>query len=199
MDELFSGDDVNQNPQQFLRNFCRDQQGFSDQEKARHFRNYLVAGSPADQWFADITLQHPGNALTWEFIEQNFESQWPAFPKRHRTVAHHEKELEKLKLVDGMLGETEAIGSEFEYTHIVWARKVEMHVRGAGLYDTPFGIERIRKTLPEIIRNKIPYEFASWEMFLKGSPLTGTQLREHGFRGGKCQPISVTVVKIVLT
>lgn len=156
--EPFWGDE---NPQDFLRAFCRTEK--NEETRPRQFGYYLAAGSPADEWW--IALPRATKA-TWALIEEAFEVQWPPQVTVSKSRRKYEEELLALRLKDEELGTRIASGKRETHAHIAWADKMATLAKGAKVYDSDVLIGEVVKNLPRALRMIVRGEYASWAAFL---------------------------------
>ena len=65
------------------------------------------------------------------------------------------------------MGKKEKVAGQEVYTHIAWADKMGMVIKGAKLENTTMHIGHVRKNLPKLLREKIGAGHADWNVFLE--------------------------------
>ena len=81
-----------------------------------------------------------------------------------------DKELQQLgamRIKTEELGKTEKYKGEDVYTHIVFAEKILDLVKQAKVEGSTSGLWKVWDELPEILREKIPEDQASWTIFIQ--------------------------------
>ena len=160
----FHGDNEDENPEDFLRAFFRRMGSNTDDTKKAQFPYYLQADSAADEWFADL---QDDDKKSWTAIEAAFRKRWPRKKQAKKTAEEYEEEIteHKMKTVD--LAKKEKVAGRDVYSHIAWADRMAIMVKGAKLQKTTTHIRQVRKNLPTILREKIGAGHADWDEFLK--------------------------------
>lgn len=148
----FQGDKEDESPEDFLRVFFRQMGNNSDETKKAQFWYYLQANSAADEWYSDLVEDEK---KTWADIKTAFYKRWPRKKQARKTDDEYEDEIlgRKLKVED--LVKKEKVGGREVYSHLTWADKIALAVKGAKLNKTTTHIRQVRKDLPTILREKI--------------------------------------------
>ena len=160
----FHGDKDDENPEDFLRAFFRRMGTNSDDTRKAQFPNYLQADSVADDWFMDLSA---AEKKTWSDIQTAFRTRWPRKKQVKKSQEEYEEEITTHKLKIENLGDKEKIAGREVYSHIAWADRLAIAVKGAKLERTMTYIGQIRKDLPKAIREKVGTGHTDWEVFLQ--------------------------------
>jgi len=160
----FHGDKDDENPEDFLRSFFRRMGTNTDDVKKQQFPNFLQADSVADEWFDELPANDKSN---WANIETAFRKRWPRKQQAKKTTEEYEEEITGLTLEMENLGKKEKVSGRDVYTHIAWADKMAIIVRGAKLEATATYIGQVRKKLPKLLREKAGAGHANWTNFLQ--------------------------------
>jgi hypothetical protein len=162
--EPFHGDKEDENPEDFLRAFFRRMGTSSDDVKKQQFRYFLQADSVADEWFDEL---QPQERKDWNAIETAFNTRWPRQKSAKKTKEEYEEEIAELRLRMEDLGKKEKTAGREVYSHIVWADKMAVIVKGARIEKTTTYIGQVRKELPKLMREKVGGGHADWAAFLQ--------------------------------
>ena len=160
----FHGDKEDENPEDFLRAFYRRMGDKSDDTKKAQFRYYLQADSAADEWYTDLL---DNEKKSWGDIEVAFNKRWPRKRQVKKTDEEYEDEILGRKLKTEDLGKKEKVAGRDIYTHIAWADKMAVSVKGAKWEKTTNHLRQTRKELPTILREKVGTSHTNWETFLQ--------------------------------
>jgi hypothetical protein len=159
------GNDDSEDPQDFLKGIKRYMmmKTFEDEAKIEYFTLCLKSRSPAEIWWNALPLT---SRNTWAKVQIEFEKQWPAKPVTEKTTAEKQAMLEREVLKESELGLRISVGGIDEYTHVVWADKVEK--LAANIPDTNnLLVASVRKALPKTIRKIIGGKTMTWAEFCK--------------------------------
>lgn len=164
--EPFNGDGTSDDitPQDFLRRFLREMGDKKDEVKVKQFKNYLHAGGEADLWYKGLSATVRGD---WDQTEAAFEVKWPETVVVQKAQTDYELELAETVLQAKELGKKEIVLGREVWTHVVWADKMQKIAAGAKVDSGTMYIAHARRSLPDIIKDKIPSTFKSWAEFLK--------------------------------
>lgn len=135
----------------------------SDETKKSQFPYHLQADSTADIWFEELPDE---DKKDWSSIETAFRLRWPRKKAVKKTSEEYEDEIMTLKLRMEDLGKKEKVAGRDVYSHIVWADKMGAIVKGAKLEKTTTYIGGVRKTLPNLLREKLGAGHENWTVFL---------------------------------
>jgi hypothetical protein len=175
---LFTGDadDAAEDPQDFINGierFFMLKGTFNDQAKVKYFKLNLKARSPASAWFDGLQNTEKD---TWDHLEAAFEQRWP--PKAVATKTSDEKraDLDATLLTYAELKKKTKVGGIEEYTHVVWANKMEKLARD--LPDpTNLLVPSTRKKLPSAINDIIGVRSMTWAQLCAAvRDITGDEL-----------------------
>ena len=103
----------------------------------------------------------------WKDIEIAFEKRWPQKKQVKKTKEEYKDEIVGWKLKVEDLGKKEIVSGRETYTHIAWADKMAMLVKGTKWEKTTNQLRQVRKSLPNILRGKVGTGHANWEAFLQ--------------------------------
>jgi hypothetical protein len=160
----FHGDKEDENPGDFLRSFYRRMGSSSDDVKKQQFQNFLQSDGAADEWFDDLPQ---GDKKDWSAIEIAFHKRWPRKKVAKRTTEEYEEDIMTLRLRIEDLGKKEKVTGRDVHSHIAWADKMAVIVKGAKLETTTTYIGHVRKELPKLLREKVGTGHADWTTFLQ--------------------------------
>jgi hypothetical protein len=160
----FHGDKEDENPEDFLRAFYRRMADKTDEARRTQFKYYLQADSVADEWFADLI---DSEKKAWTDIEAAFNKRWPRKTQAKKTDEEYEDEIVGRKLKTEDLGKKEKVAGREVYTHIAWADKMQTSIKGAKWEKTTNQLRQVRKSLPNILREKVGTGHADWNAFLE--------------------------------
>ncbi|EDR00264.1 uncharacterized protein LACBIDRAFT_314456 [Laccaria bicolor S238N-H82] len=161
----FSGEtDDNVQPGEFLktfRHFTTSARITDDDLIITSFGDHLKYGSPADDWFAELT----STKQTWKEVETAFLQRFPPVEKAKRTETELERELCELRLKTEDLGKKEKYAGEEVYTHVIFAEKALSLAKQAKISTGSNSIWKVRDELPDIIRQKVKETYPTWTEF----------------------------------
>jgi Zinc knuckle len=133
----------------------------TDDQKIGLFELYLKSDSPAEEWYNDAKTPKK----TWAELEQEFKTRFPNVKKAMKTAPELERELGAMRMKTEELGKTEKFRGEEVYTHMVFAEKILDLAKRAKIETSTSGLWNVRDELPEVLREKIPEDQASWTAF----------------------------------
>lgn len=133
----------------------------ADDQKIGLFELYLKSDSPAEEWFNDANT----SKKNWEDVEKGFKVRFPNVKKATKTASELERELGTMRIKMEELGKTEKYRGEEVYTHTVFAEKILDLAKRAKIEMTTSSLWTVRDELPEILRDKVPENQASWTAF----------------------------------
>ena len=191
----FHGNKEDENPEDFLRAFFRRMGSATDAVKIQQFPNYLQADSVVDEWYDGLTVKDKAD---WPSLEAAFRARWPRKKAARKTPEEYEESIMKLKLKMDDVGKKEKVGGREIYTHIAWANKMEVLVKGAQLENTKTYIGQVRKDLPKLLREKIGIGHANWTAFLQAIRDVDTEYIREGIDTWKKEQAEQDAVKAQL-
>jgi hypothetical protein len=132
----------------------------SDEQKIGLFELFLKSDSPAEDWFNDAKTPKK----MWLELEKEFKIRFPNVAKATKTTPELERELGAMRMATDELGKVEKYrGEDSEvYTHMIFAEKILDIAKRAKVEKSTSGLWSVRDELPEILREKIPENQASW-------------------------------------
>ena len=133
----------------------------TDIQKVGLFELYLKSDSPAEEWYNDPNTPKK----TWQELEQGFKTRFPNTMKAMKTAPELEREIGTMKITTEELGKTEKYRGEDVYTHMIFAEKILDLAKRAKIETTTSGLWSVRDGLPEVLREKISENQASWTAF----------------------------------
>jgi hypothetical protein len=133
----------------------------ADDQKVDLFGLYLKSDSPAEDWFNDPKTPKK----TWTELEQGFKIRFPNVTKATKTAPELERELGAMRIATEELGKVEKYRGEEVYTHMIFAEKILDLAKRAKVEKSTSGLWTVRDELPEVLREKVPENQASWTAF----------------------------------
>ena len=133
----------------------------TDDQKVSLFELYLKSDSPAEEWYNDAKTPKK----TWAGLEQEFKTRFPNVKKATKTAPELERELGTMRMTTEELGKTEKYKGEDVYTHMIFAEKILDLAKRAKIEASTSSLWNVRDELPEILREKISEDQASWTAF----------------------------------
>jgi hypothetical protein len=109
------------------------------------------------------TLATP-RKYTWEHLQASFEGQWPEKTPPTKSSVEKTGLLKAAKLTDVEMGKQVKVDGVEEFSHIVWANKIE---RLANAVPNTIGlpISSIRKEMSTVLKEKVNADHTSWSLF----------------------------------
>jgi hypothetical protein len=132
-----------------------------DTQKIEFFELYLKSDSPAEEWFNDGNTKK----TTWSEVDKGFKTRFPNVKKATKTTPELEREIGAMRIATEELGKTEKYRGEDVHTHTIFAEKILDLAKQAKIETTTSGLWTVRDALPEVLREKIPENQASWTAF----------------------------------
>ncbi|KAF9456578.1 hypothetical protein BDZ94DRAFT_1315003 [Collybia nuda] len=163
--KLFWGDGEHKddNPQDFMNSIEQSffgKSSLTDADKLKQFKLNLKAGSIAMTWFTGLTSEKKN---TWNQLQSSFKSQWPEKAAPMKSHMERVALLKAARLTDMEMGKRVKVDGMEEYSHIVWADKIEWLTNAVpdtiGLL-----ISSIRDEMPSVLKHYVK-EHASWLAF----------------------------------
>ena len=133
----------------------------TNDQKIELFELYLKSDSPAEEWFNDANTAKK----TWSEFKAQFKTRFPNIKKAKKTAPELERELGAMRILTEDLGKTEKCRGEEVHTHMIFAEKILDLAKRAKIETTTSGLWAVRDELPEVLREKIPENQASWTAF----------------------------------
>ena len=133
----------------------------TDDQKTGLFELYLKSDSPAEEWYIEVKTPKK----SWAELEQEFKTRFPNVKKAMKTTPELERELGAMRMTMEELGKTEKYRGEDVYTHMIFAEKILDLAKRAKVDASTSGLWNVRDELPEVLREKIPEDQASWTAF----------------------------------
>ena len=133
----------------------------TDDQKTGLFELYLKSDSPAEEWYMEVKTPKK----SWAELEQEFKTRFPNVKKAMKTTPELERELGAMRMTMEELGKTEKYRGEDVYTHMIFAEKILDLAKRAKVDASTSGLWNVRDELPEVLREKIPEDQASWTAF----------------------------------
>ena len=148
----FHGDKEVESPEEFLRAYYRRMGDKTDEVKKTQFPYYLQPYSVADEWYTELA---ENEKKSWADIETAFHKRWPKKKQVKKTVDEYEDEILGKKLKEEDLGKKVKITGMEVYSHVAWADKMAITVKGAKLEKTTTHLRQVRMALLNILREKV--------------------------------------------
>jgi hypothetical protein len=133
----------------------------TDDQKVGLLELYLKSDSPAEEWYNDANTPKK----TWTGLEEEFKKRFPNVAKAKKTATELERELGAMRMTTEELGKVEKYRGEEVYTHMIFAEKILDLAKRAKIETSTSGLWNVRDELPEVLREKIPEDQASWTAF----------------------------------
>ena len=133
----------------------------TDKQRISLFELYLKSDSSAEDWFNDVRTPKK----TWLDLEREFRARFPNIKKATKTAPELERELGVMRIMMEELGKTEKFRGEDIYTHTIFAEKILNLAKQVKIKTTTSGLWNVRDELPEVLREKVPENQASWIAF----------------------------------
>lgn len=163
--DAWDGDTDKLSAQDFLRAFHRDTRpSTSGADKAKAFKNYLVAGSEVDTWYKSLSAAIRADM---DLLDTAIEDRYPSQETVQPTAAEYGVMLVKEKLRMEELGTKVKVADRDVWAHHAWANKMLRFATNAGVEKTSIYIEQVRLELPRQIRTKLLKTFKDWPEFIK--------------------------------
>ncbi|KAJ7142843.1 hypothetical protein C8R44DRAFT_603367 [Mycena epipterygia] len=163
--DAWDGDTEVLSAQDFLRAFHRDVRATTPgPDKAKAFKNYLVAGSEADIWYKALPL---ATRQDMDLLDAAVEDRYPAQETVQPTPVEYGVMLVKEKLKMEELGTKIKVADRDVWAQHAWASKMLRFATNAKIEKTDTYIEQVRLELPKQIRTKMGRTFTSWPDFIK--------------------------------
>lgn len=163
--KLFWGDGEHEddNPQDFMNGVERSffgKSSLTDADKLKQFRLNLKAGSVAMAWLNGLAATKKD---TWEHLQASFVGRWPEKAPPMKSHMERIALLKAAKLTDAEMGKRVKVDGMEEFSHIVWADKIE---RLADAVPDTIGllISSIREDMPAVLKHYVK-EHATWTAF----------------------------------
>jgi hypothetical protein len=171
------GEDEHQ-PSEFLRHFHILTYGVEDGEKVSFLKICLgPRDSPSREWYDELKAEQKG---TWEGVEQLFMERFPDTVKAVKSKAEWEEELLTAKLEEEKVGKVEKEGGVEVYTHYLFAERISMLARKAGVASGSTLIGQVRSKLPRALRTRLKTEYPNWTDFVEAiKQIPAGELREE--------------------
>ena len=164
----------------------------TDSQKIDFFELYLKSDSPAEELFHDAGTPKK----TWAELEKEFKTRFPNVKKATKTAHELERELGAMRIATEELGKTEKYRGEDVYTHMIFAEKILDLAKRAKIETSTSGLWNVRDELPEILREKIPENQASWMAFAQAIKDVDMGHIREGVRKYKDKAASDAQVKV---
>ncbi|KAJ6611909.1 hypothetical protein B0H10DRAFT_2223579 [Mycena sp. CBHHK59/15] len=163
--DAWDGDTDKLSAQDFLRGFHRDVKvSASSADKAKAFKNYLVANSDTDDWYKTLPA---ATKVNMDLIDIAIEAQYPAEATVQQSPAEYTTDLLRLKLTMEELGTKVTIADREVWAHHAWCAKMMCLVLKANVSTTTTYIEQVHIELLGPLRKNIGKMFANWAAFIK--------------------------------
>ncbi|KAJ6456905.1 hypothetical protein C8R45DRAFT_1185017, partial [Mycena sanguinolenta] len=151
--------------QDFLRAFHRDTRASTPSaDKAKAFKNYLVAGSEVDIWYKGLPA---ATKADMDLLDAAIELRYPAQDTVQPTEVEYGVMLVKEKIRMEDLGTKVKVAERDVWAHLAWANKMQRLATSAGVAATATYIEQVRVELPRQLRTKVGRTFTDWSAFIK--------------------------------
>jgi len=152
-------------PSEFLKIIGRSLMGpgqvASDDQKIEAVGCWLKTGSPAETWFNKTSTPK----TKYADFAQAFKTEFKDVEKAEKSVPELEREISEMRIKTEDLGRSEKYRGQDVYTHVIFAEKILDLAKRAKIDNTTSGLFNVRDKLPEVLREKVPEDQASWMAF----------------------------------
>lgn len=124
----------------------------SDATKIHDFETSLDADSVAEAWWDALDAAHKG---TWADVRAAFKTEWPASKILDVSAATRRDIMMSYKVLEEDLGKMEGEGRRKDYTHALWADKIEPLWKQLG-DNNGLLIPEVRGNLPQSLLDSLP-------------------------------------------
>ncbi|VDC04528.1 unnamed protein product [Peniophora sp. CBMAI 1063] len=168
----------------------------SDADKIEYAVACFPSNSPADKWFKEMkTLSEQTSTdptvtsaialagqvtTTWSIFLTALRTRFPDPTPAQRQRAEIERSIKNAVLDVSTLGKLVDIDGRKDYTHIVFADKLEADVTEGQLLSSDWFMTTVREKLPMAIQVLLAPSYPDWEAFLKGIRSVDVSLLEQG-------------------
>src|SRR5271168_2609938 len=122
---------------------------------------WLKTGSPAKTWFNKT----PTPKTKYANFAQAFKTEFKDVEKAEKSAPELEREISEMRIKTEDLGRSEKYRGQDMYTHIIFAEKILDLAKRAKIDNTTSGLFNVRDKLPEVLREKVHEDQASWMAF----------------------------------
>ncbi|KAJ7141492.1 hypothetical protein C8R44DRAFT_604666 [Mycena epipterygia] len=163
--DAWGGDTDKLSTQDFLRAFHHDTRASTfSTDKAKAFKNYLVAGSEVDTWYKALSA---ATKTDMDLLDAVIEARYPTQEAIQPTAAEYGVMLVCAKLKMEELGTKVKVADRNVWAQHVWANKMLLLATNAKVETTSTYIEQVRLDLPKQLRTKLGKTFTDWPAFVK--------------------------------
>ncbi|KAF9540436.1 hypothetical protein CPC08DRAFT_770794 [Agrocybe pediades] len=164
---MFRGDGSagDENPQDFIngveRMFLLRTTEVPEATKVRTFELYLKSGSVAKAWWLGLKAEEKAD---WASLRAAFNVRWPEKVVTVKTKEEQHAELAGTVLLESDLGKRVEVDGVEEFSHVVWADKLE---RLAALLQDENGllVPSVRRSMPKTLRALVNPKHSTWDAF----------------------------------
>jgi len=152
-----------ENPQDFINGVERSflaKANLTEADKVRTFELWLKSGRAAKIWWNGLALEEKD---TWAHLRAAFEK-WPEKLITERTMEEQHALLETTVLKEGSLGKWVKVDGVEEFSHVVWADKLE-RISKALKDDSGLLIPTVRKSMPRALKLLVGTQHRTWPTF----------------------------------
>lgn len=190
------GDTEGDNPQDFINGVERSfmsRPSMSDKDKVRSFELWLKSGSVAKVWWNGLAAE---KKITWDALRAAFEERWPEKMTTTRTTEEVHAALASYVLLEKDLGKRMKVEGVEEFSHVVWANKVErlaLELKDVGGLLIP----STRKNLPRALRLLIGTQHKTWDVFCDAvRDVSITELEERQEHEAEQRALQSTIARL---
>ncbi|KDR76749.1 hypothetical protein GALMADRAFT_139637 [Galerina marginata CBS 339.88] len=167
-----------ENAQDFINGVERSflaKANLSEADKVRTFELWLKSGRAAKIWYNALKAGEKDN---WDNLRTAFEKKWPEKMITAKTMEEQHATLGAAVLKEESLGKRVKVDGVEEFSHVVWADKLE---RVSKALDDKSGllIPTVRRTMPRALRTLVSTQHDTWETFCEAvRKVSMTELKE---------------------
>jgi len=162
-------------------------------DKVRTFELWLKSGRAAKIWWNGLA---PKEKNTWVHLHAAFKKKWPEKLITERTMEEQHVLLETTVLKEGSLGKRVKVDGVEEFSHVVWADKLE-RISKALKDDSGLLIPTMRKSMPRALKLLVGTQHHTWPTFCDAiRKVSITELEEKlEIEGEQCE-IQSTITRL---
>ncbi|KAF8153332.1 hypothetical protein B0H34DRAFT_800549 [Crassisporium funariophilum] len=133
----------------------------SEADKVRTFELWLKLGRAAKSWWNSLAVDEKD---TWAHLRVAFEKKWPEKLITERTMEEQHATLEATVLKEESLGKRVKVDGVEEFSHVVWADKLE-RLSVALKDNSGLLIPTVRRSMPRALKLLVGRQHRTWPSF----------------------------------
>jgi len=153
-----------ENAQDFINGVERSflaKANLSEADKVRTFELWLKSGRAAKIWWNGLAAEEKDN---WAHLRVAFEKKWPEKLITEKTVEEQHAALAATVLKEESLGKRVKVDGVDEFSHVVWADKLE-RLSKALKDDSGLLIPTVRRSMPRALKLLVGTQHRTWTTF----------------------------------